>query len=75
MPDVRIWHREETWLRLWIAQQYSGRSVASKACATEDLDMGYENGSICILANSQAVNKTLDNYQINSEMASVIISP
>jgi hypothetical protein len=73
--DVCMWHREEAWLLLWTVHDYSGISIAIKACATENLDVGCANGNICILANNQAVNKTLYNYQINSEMALAVISP
>lgn len=72
---VDVTQRRNSASAVYSSWQYSGRSVAIKACATENLDTGYENGNICILANSQAENKTLDSYQINSEMASTVISP
>jgi ribonuclease HI len=39
-----------------------------KACTVENLVRDYRNRNICILLDSQAAIKALDNYRINSKL-------
>jgi hypothetical protein len=43
---VNVAQRRNLALAVDSSQLYSGRSVAIKACATENLDMGCENGTV-----------------------------
>jgi ribonuclease HI len=45
---------------------FQAEVYAIKACASENLDTDYKN--ICILSDSQATIKGLENYQINSKL-------
>jgi hypothetical protein len=44
-------------------------------CIIETIERGYMRRNICILSNSQAAIKALDNFQINSKLIWDVTSP
>jgi hypothetical protein len=47
---------------------FQAEVYAIKACAVGNLDRDYKNRNFCVLLDSQAAIKSLDNYQINSKL-------
>jgi ribonuclease HI len=49
---------------------FQAEVYAIKSTTVEDLHRSYRNRNICILSDSQAAIKALDNYQLNSKLVS-----
>jgi hypothetical protein len=57
-------------LHLGYTTVFQAEVYAIKACTDENIKRGYRNRNICILSDSQAATKALNNCKIYSELVS-----